>query len=276
MRGGSLDVHRRRLDDAFAFLVERGLTDLACRFTDRAVFGLLAASFGAPRESLEESADPLCDRKPGEVEEQRQADRDADEEYHAGASESDRGLECRGDCTAEDAAGRARQGRLERVQAERLESGRGDDQQQETDTMRPGRQVVCERIGTHCAPMQATEAASDGNQHRAGDQIGGQAEEQKDDIGHPGADPTACVMQRRCRRRMGKAGIVAAVAEQHSQQGHCAKGTDNPARLGEKPRQSWMWRLDNSRSGPDPGAVGRRPTHAFNACADCHGGDYRS
>ena len=134
--------------------------------------------------------------------------------------------------------------------------------------MRPRRQVIGQRISAKCRPVQPAKAACHRDQQAQRDQVSRrQAEQQQRDIGHPRSESAPQVANRRDSHRMGEAGIVAAVGEQHREQRDGADGADNPAGLGEQARQARIARFDDGLPCPHPRPFGHRAGHAFNSRA---------
>ena len=261
-------MDRWRLLDPLALFGQGRFASLRGGLADGAILRLFATLFRPAREALDESADAFGDRQPREVEKQRKADRDRHQENHARTGKADAGPHPGRDGVADDSTGSAGKCNLQGIQAQRLEAGRRDDEQQEAGAMRPGGQIISQRVGSKRNAMQPAESARHRDQQTKGDQVRGRkADEQQHDVRQPRAKTPTDVVDRGGRDGVRETRVDTAIGQQHGQQRDGADGAHDPACLGKESRQPWVAGFGDRLPRPHPGAVGDGSGHAFNARA---------
>ena len=132
---------------------------------------------------------------------------------------------------ANDAAGPTGQGNAKRVKPQRLKADRAEQQQQKADAVRPGRQVIGERIGaaTRCSlrKPRATVIARPNTIRYADSPNSSNAMSATHAPTRPPMFSTPAALA--VCVKPGRFGC----SWQHGQQRHRHDGTDNPPRLGE-------------------------------------------
>ncbi len=142
---------------------------------------------------------------------------------------------------ADHAAGRARQVQLPRPHAQRFQADAGCHQQRERKRLGhpaalPGWRVLV--IGRRLVADQLAVGGAEPAHQQQDPAVGGNAEQQQQHVGDPGADAAAPVGDVIDLQRMEPAWIPGAVAQQGDQQKGRAEHLRQPAEFGQQARHS--------------------------------------
>jgi hypothetical protein len=192
------------------------------------VLGALDALDAALAQALQQPADALGHRPPGEVERQRQRDHQRGDPQHTRAGEAQRGHAGRAERVAEHAARMAaRQRGLAAVQAGPFQRAARGEHQHDAQRGEPARtlrvgQARRRQVGAQPA-RQGAEPGPAGNRQKPPGRV---AEQEQRDVGEPGADHADAVVQLRAEAGGGPCAVRAVVGgqgEQRQQPQHAAE-----------------------------------------------------
>jgi hypothetical protein len=264
---GALDPEHRRLDaHRHGFVVE----DLAQALDLLLALGgrdLADAAVAARSERLDQPVAGALDRQPhvfedgqpGKPRPETEARSDDDEQQHGAADRSQRSEQGPAGELADDSARSQRQFDGQAVQPGGFEPDAAEHEESEAEPALPGEAVeVVRGLGRHgeLRRMQAPVATHHAGHAQRHQQIGGHAEQVKQQVREPGAHPAAGVLDVIGDHRVRPAGVGLVVGGEDQQQEEPEGDPDDPSGLAEQLDRP-LGQAEACSEGPAAGRRGR-------------------